>query len=109
MREITVYSNDRLSLKPNVPGAKMWAVGLDKAGLTEVRVGTKDIGYHLTNAGQWWDIVWNAGLRRFVSSLSNKDLEKFRDEHLKDIESLSTGNGIWLEVKALYVSGIKHR
>ena len=81
----------------------------EKAGLTEVRVGTKDIGYHLTNAGQWWDIVWNAGLRRFVSSLSNKDLEKFRDEHLKDIESLSTGNGIWLEVKALYVSGIKHR
>jgi len=79
----------------------------EKAGLTEVSVGAKDIGYYLTDAGQWWDIVWNAGLRRFVSSLSNKDLEKFREEHLKDIESLSTGNGIWLEVKALYVSGIK--
>ncbi len=43
MREIKVYCNDKLSLKPNVPGAKMWAVGLDKAMLTyfEMEPGTK--------------------------------------------------------------------
>ena len=34
MEEIKVYHNDKLSLKPNLPGAKMWAVGLDKAMLT---------------------------------------------------------------------------
>ncbi len=34
MHEIKVYSKEKLSLKPNVPGAKMWAVGLEKAMLT---------------------------------------------------------------------------
>ncbi len=43
MREIQVYYNDKLSLKPGVPGAKMWAVGLEKAMLTyfEMEPGTK--------------------------------------------------------------------
>ncbi len=32
--KIKVYSKDALSLKPNVPGAQMWAVGLKKAMMT---------------------------------------------------------------------------
>lgn len=79
----------------------------EKAGLTEIRVDTKDIGYHLIDANQWWDIVWNAGLRRFVSGLSPADLERFKKEHLKEIDDLSTGSGIWLEVKVLYALGVK--
>lgn len=39
MREIKVYYNDKLSLKPAVPGAKMWAVGLEKAMLTYFEMG----------------------------------------------------------------------
>ncbi|RJQ49943.1 MAG: cupin domain-containing protein [Nitrospiraceae bacterium] len=39
MNEIKVYHNDDLSLKPNVPGAKMWAVGLDKTMLTYFEMG----------------------------------------------------------------------
>lgn len=34
MGEIKVYSEDELHLKPSVKGAKMWAVGLEKAMLT---------------------------------------------------------------------------
>lgn len=81
----------------------------EKTGLAEVCIDTKDIGYYLTDAGQWWDIVWNAGLRRFVSSLSPENLEKFKREHLKDIEGLSTDKGIWLEVKVLYAVGVIKR
>jgi SAM-dependent methyltransferase len=81
----------------------------EKAGLNGVRVDIKDIGYHLANANQWWDIVWNAGLRRFVSGLSPKDLKKFKEDHLKKIEGLSGGDGIWLEVKVLYAQGTKNR
>lgn len=81
----------------------------EKTGLAEVRIDTRDIGYYLTDAGQWWDIVWNAGLRRFVSSLSPEDLEKFRAEHLKEVEGLSNDKGIWLEVTVLYAQGTKSR
>lgn len=31
---VKVYPKDQLTLKPNVPGAKMWAVGLEKAMFT---------------------------------------------------------------------------
>lgn len=79
----------------------------EKAGLTGVRVDTKDIGYYLIDAGQWWDIVWNAGLRRFVSGLPPEDLERFRGEHLKKIGGLSSSEGIWLEVKIIYAQGIR--
>lgn len=34
MGEIKVYSKDELHLKPNVKGAKMWAIGLERAMLT---------------------------------------------------------------------------
>lgn len=34
MNEIRVYQKDNLILKPGVCGAKMWAVGLEKAMLT---------------------------------------------------------------------------
>lgn len=79
----------------------------EKTGLAEVSIDTKDIGYYLTDAGQWWDIVWNAGLRRYVSGLSSENLKKFRGDHLKEVEGLSTNKGIWLEVKVLYTQGTK--
>ncbi len=34
MDKVRVYKKDKLSLKPAVPGAKMWAVGLEKSMLT---------------------------------------------------------------------------
>jgi quercetin dioxygenase-like cupin family protein len=34
MHKIKVYPKDELHLKPGVPGALMWAVGLEKAMLT---------------------------------------------------------------------------
>lgn len=34
MSTIKVYQKKHLTLKPNVPGAKVWAVGLEKAMLT---------------------------------------------------------------------------
>jgi len=78
----------------------------EKAGFSEISVDIKDIGYYLTDAGQWWDIVWNGGLRRYVSVLSGNDLEQFKRDHLREIDGLSSDEGIWLEVKVLYVMGI---
>ncbi len=78
-----------------------------KAGLEEIRVERKDLGYYLNNTAQWWDIVWNAGFRTQVSQLSPHNLERFREEHLREIETLRTQNGIWLNVSVLYTTGIR--
>jgi len=78
-----------------------------QAGLTDVRVDMKNVGYFLDSAEEWWDVVWNAGFRRLVSQLSPQKLEQFRLEHLNEIELLRSDEGIWLEVGVIFTIGTK--
>ncbi len=79
----------------------------DKAGLADIRVESKNVGYHLENAEQWWDIVWNAGFRRMVGQLKPEDQERFKREHLHEVEAIRNKKGIWLDVGVLYTTGTK--
>jgi ubiquinone/menaquinone biosynthesis C-methylase UbiE len=77
------------------------------SGLGEIRVEQQDLGYYLNGAEEWWDVVWNAGFRNQVSQLSLQKLERFKEEHLREVETLRTRDGIWLNVKVLYTTGIR--
>ena len=79
----------------------------EHAGLTDIIVARKNVGYYLDSAQQWWDVIWNAGFRRMVSQLPAKDQEQFKCEHLKEVETLRTGNGIWLDVGVLLTGGTR--
>lgn len=74
----------------------------DQAGLRNARVVKKNVGYHLPDAGAWWDVIWNAGFRRLVNQLSPSDQERFREEHLREVAALATHDGIWLDVGVLF-------
>jgi ubiquinone/menaquinone biosynthesis C-methylase UbiE len=77
------------------------------AGLKNVTCERKPCGYYLKDASDWWYIVWNAGFRGLVNQLSQNDLEKFKREHLAEVEELKTDQGIWLEISTLYTVGEK--
>ena len=79
----------------------------ETAGLTGIKVEKKNVGYHLSDAEEWWDIVWNAGFRRLVAQLSQQDQERFKAEHLDEVGKLKTAEGIWLDVGVLYTIGTK--
>ncbi len=79
----------------------------EKAGLMDIRVEQKNVGYYLAGAEQWWDIIWNAGFRRMVSRLDPDKQEQFKREHLEEVEQQKTKDGIWLDVGVLYTSGRK--
>jgi len=79
----------------------------ETAGLTNIVVEQKNVGYHLESEDEWWDIIWNAGFRRFVAQLSPEDQERFKREHLQEVEALKTADGIWLDVGVLYTTGTK--
>jgi ubiquinone/menaquinone biosynthesis C-methylase UbiE len=79
----------------------------EKAGLTDIRVETKNVGYYLDGPHEWWSIVWNAGFRRLLGQLSPQDQERFKREHLREVESLRTDKGIWLDVGVLYTTGTR--
>lgn len=77
-----------------------------EAGLRGVSVDPQQVGYHLEDAGGWWDVIWNAGFRRFVNQLPEDSRERFRVEHMGEVQALSTPEGIWLDVEVLYTVGI---
>jgi len=79
----------------------------EKAGLRDVRVEQKNVGYFLDSAEEWWDIVWNAGFRRMVGQLQSSDQERFKQEHLQEVAALRTKDGIWLDVGVLFAVGTK--
>jgi ubiquinone/menaquinone biosynthesis C-methylase UbiE len=77
------------------------------ANLVEIRVQRKNIGYYLNSADEWWDLIWYAGFRVLVNQLSPQQLEKFKAEHLAEVQKLATTEGIWLDVEVLYAIGVK--
>jgi hypothetical protein len=79
----------------------------DQAGLTNTRVESRNVSYYLDGAEQWWDVVWSAGFRRLVSLLPEGARDRFKQEHLKEVEALATKDGIWLDVGVPYTVGTK--
>jgi len=70
-------------------------------------VETRDVGYFLKSETEWWDIVWNAGLRRFVTGLPEQEQARFREEHMAEVRQLGTGDGIRLDVPVLFTRGTR--
>lgn len=78
-----------------------------KAGMGDVRVELRNVGYFLDNADGWWEVVWNAGFRRLISPLPQEDRERFKREHLREVSALATKDGIWLDVGVVFAIGTK--
>lgn len=77
------------------------------ARLQKIRVEKLNVGYYLNSAEEWWYVLWNGGYRRLLSQLPPVVLEKFKKEHLREIEALRTRDGIWLDVGVIFTAGEK--
>lgn len=71
------------------------------AGLPSVDVERRNLGYFLKDAGEWWDVLWYAGFRGLLAQLATEDLQRFKAEHLAEIQALATDDGIWFDVDVL--------
>ena len=56
----------------------------------DISVAQKNMGYFLADENEWWNVIWNAGFRRMVSQLKPADLERFKQEHLKEVSTFKT-------------------
>lgn len=80
---------------------------LTQAGLEEIEVTIKQMGYHLSSVDDWWEVVWNSGMRGMVDQLSADDLPQFKKQHLEDISDLLTDKGLWMDVETIFSKGVK--
>lgn len=74
---------------------------LTGAGYRDIHIQSKQMGYYLKDSREWWDVLWNSGYRGLLNRLSEKDLEQFMAEHLKEVEGVADKNGIRLDVEVL--------
>ncbi|UCH53467.1 MAG: class I SAM-dependent methyltransferase [Pseudomonadota bacterium] len=77
------------------------------AGLMDVNVKTEQMGYHLRNELEWWEIVWHSALRGPCERLAPAQLEEVRVAHLEEVACLRTDKGLWLNVETHFVRGRK--
>ena len=77
------------------------------AGLIEIAAECVQIGYHLNDENDWWEVVSSTAMRALFDQLADDRKEAFRKEHLAWVAAQKTGDGLWLDVQTRFASGIK--
>ena len=80
---------------------------LTAAGYTDVEVVSEPLGYHLKGATDWWEVVYNSGLRGMLNQLPQDYRLAFQREHREEVERLVSDQGLWLNVETLFSFGRK--
>jgi ubiquinone/menaquinone biosynthesis C-methylase UbiE len=80
---------------------------LSGAGLKDIEVHTEQLGYHLKDEAEWWEVIWNSDMREWVERIPSDRQESFRAEHLADVRPLMGEQGLWLNVETLFAAGTK--
>jgi ubiquinone/menaquinone biosynthesis C-methylase UbiE len=77
------------------------------AGITDISIHHEPLGYQMTSAQQWWDVVWNAGWRSLLSHLSQQEQKEFKQAHLEEVEQVIGSDGVWFNTEVLIAVGSK--
>jgi ubiquinone/menaquinone biosynthesis C-methylase UbiE len=77
------------------------------AGLSEPQCQQYDFGYKITDPQQWWDIVWNAGYRGMVETMTEEQQVKFKQQHLAEVATLIEQKNSFLNVGVIISVGHK--
>ena len=86
---------DRLKTKQQIEEL----VGTSKIG--SVKVVHQPIRYSVT-INEWWSLLNNAGYKSLLDQLNHEQLRRFKNDHLKEIEEVSTEGSIELNADTLF-------
>lgn len=76
-----------------------------EAGFEAIEQHTDQLGYHLRGPTEWWEVVWNSGLRGMVQRLPAAQQAAFQQKHLAQLEALLTKDGLWMGVEVRVTLG----
>lgn len=80
---------------------------LQEAGFENIETSTVQHGFHLKNANEWWEVVWNSSLRGSLDALAPEVLARLREAHTREVDELAGDDGIWMDVETIYARGHK--
>ena len=76
-------------------------------GISKVSIHHEPLGYNMTSAKMWWDVVWNAGWRSLLNQLSEQEQKEFKKTHMNEVEQYIGKDGIWFNTEVLIAVGEK--
>jgi len=98
------------SFGKEVPGGLSWKrlsthelilAQFEAVGIQHVEIYHVPLGYQMSDANMWWDVVWNAGYRALLNQLSTQQQAEFKQKHMTEIEQLIGDDGVWFNTEVL--------
>ena len=77
------------------------------AGFEDVAISEEQLGYHLKDARQWWEVAQYSGLLSLIDPAPAQAIGLLQSAHVAEVESVMTSDGLWLDVPILFVRGRK--
>jgi len=75
--------------------------------ITNVNIYHEPLGYRMTSAQMWWDIVWNAGWRNLLNQMTEEEQKDFEKAHMQEIAEVVGDEGVWFNTEVLIAIGEK--
>ena len=80
---------------------------LHEAGFVQTEVQSEQLGYYFRTVEEYWEESWASPRRMAVLQLAPAQREQFKAEHLTEVGTLATAQGIWRDVAVNFARGWK--
>lgn len=80
---------------------------LTDSGFEKVQVTQAQLGYHLAEFNNWWEVIQSAGYRGLYEQVPSENRAEFEAKHRVEIDKLITEDGIWMDVQTLFSTATK--
>jgi ubiquinone/menaquinone biosynthesis C-methylase UbiE len=80
---------------------------LHEAGFVQTAVQSEQLGYSFRTVEEYWEEMWSSRNRMAVLQLAPAQREQFKAEHLAEVGTLATAQGIWRDVAVNFARGWK--
>jgi hypothetical protein len=73
----------------------------------QTEVQSEQLGYYFRTVEEYWEESWASPRRMAVLQLAPAQREQFKAEHLTEVGTLATAQGIWRDVAVNFARGWK--
>ena len=80
---------------------------LAAAGLEAIETEHVQLGYHLRDENEWWEVVQNTAMRALFEQVPAEQQQAFRTQHLAFVAQQKTAEGVWMDVLTRFARGTK--
>ncbi len=80
---------------------------LTEAGFVDASAENIQLGYHLKDENEWWEVVANTAMQALFDMVPGDQQSLFRKQHLEFVAQQKSEDGLWMDVQTRFSSGTR--